>query len=257
MAKRNWKEVIANLEAAFRSGDYVYIYGAKNVRLKTENQIRQFFTQEPAYFARYSEAEKQQIIRNSIGHMADDCSGLTGWVGTGDRQWSWGQIQNCYKYNSLAAGPTASVLFTTFGGQGRHAGIDAGNGWCYHIGAESTDANIRAGKAGILFEPIGNRPWERSGQSNAVDYAGVYSPYEPTTQLIDEITHPTHETGTVITDLYLRTGPGVQNQAVLVMPAGATVAIYDYAKASDGGTWAFVDYKGTTGWCNKSYLKII
>lgn len=254
--KRKWSEAIDRGIEAYRSGEYVYLYGAKNVRLTSEAQIRQYMAQEPAYFARYSEEEKRQIVRNSLGKIGTDCSGFVAHC-TGDNQWSWGQINNCYRYNSLANGPGGSILFTTFGGTGRHVGIDAANGMTLHIGAESTDANIRAGKAGIIFEQISVRGWERSGESNCIDYSDAYSPYAPTTALIDEVFHPTtHPTGIVKTDLYLRRGAGIANPAILVMPAGATVTIYDEAKAPDGGTWVFVDYRGTLGWCNKAYLTI-
>ena len=191
---RKWNEVIDRAIAAYKSGDYVYLYGAKNVRLTSEAQIRGYFDREKAYFSRYSEAEKEQIIRNSIGHMADDCSGFTGWTCTGDQQYSIGQINNCSKYNSLAAGPTASLLFTTWGGTGRHIGLDMGGtghgqGLCMHMGWESTDKNIREGKAGIIFEPIASRAWEKSGESRCVDYSGVYSPYAPTVALWESL-HP-------------------------------------------------------------------
>lgn len=255
MDKVKWSTAVDRGIGAYRSGEYVYLYGAKNVRLETEAEIREYFRMEPKYFAKYTEAEKKQIIRNSLGKIGTDCSGLVAHC-TGDDQWSWGQINNCYKYNSLASGPTASILFTTWGGNGRHVGLDAGNGWCFHIGKESTDANIRAGEAGIIFEPITARAWERSGQSNAVDYSGVYSPYGPTTKLVNEITRPDHKTGIVNTDLYLRRGPGKENSAILVMPTGATVTILDETKAADGGTWVFVDFRGTLGWCNKGYLAI-
>ena len=188
MAKRRWDDVVNRAIAAYRSKDYVYLYGAKNVRLTSEAQIRQFFKQEPNYYSRYSENEKLQIIRNSIGRIADDCSGFTGWVCTGDHQYSIGQINNCSKYNTLAGGPTASILFTTWGGTGRHIGLDVGGtgtgiGLSMHMGWESTDQAIAEGRAGIIFEPIGNRAWEKSGQSNCVDYTGVYSPYQPIVDL--------------------------------------------------------------------------
>ena len=48
---------------------------------------------------------------------------------------------------------------------------------------------IAEGRAGILFEPITARAWEKSGESNVVDYNGAYSPYPPTTQLWSEL-HP-------------------------------------------------------------------
>ena len=185
-----WKQVIdKSLELMELSlqGKVCYLYGAKGVWLTSESQIRQYFAQEPTYFRKYSDEEKNQIARNSIGKFAMDCSGFTG-LCTGDKQWSIGQINNCYKYNSLASGPTASLLFTTFSGVGRHIGLDVGGtghgqGLCMHIGWESTDANVKAGLSGIVFEPIANRPWERSGQSNAVNYDGVYSPYAPIVDL--------------------------------------------------------------------------
>lgn len=193
MPKRKWNEVVDNAIKAFRSNDYVYLYGAKNVRLTSEAQIRQYFASEPAYFSRYTEAEKAQIIRNSLGHMAADCSGFTGWVCTGDQQYSIGQIGNCSKYNTLAAGPTGSILFTTWGGRGRHIGIDAGNGWTLQAGWESTDKAILEGRAGIILSRISDTAWERSGESNFVDYTGAFSPYPPTTQLIEDTFGPTTE----------------------------------------------------------------
>ncbi|MBR1900032.1 MAG: hypothetical protein IJ820_03095 [Lachnospiraceae bacterium] len=184
---RPWKEVMQNAENAYRSGKYVYLYGAKDVKLDSEAQIREYFRMEPKYFSRYSEEEKAQIVRNSLGKISADCSGLTGWVCTGDKQYSIGQINDCSKYNTLQAGPTASLLFTTWGGTGKHIGLDTGGGLCMHIGWESTDRAIAEGRAGIIFEPIANRAWEKSGQSRAVDYKGVYSPYEPIMKLWEEI----------------------------------------------------------------------
>lgn len=185
---KKWYEVPDRAIEMFLTGDYVYLYGAKNVRLTSEAQIRGYFNREQAYFSRYSSDELRQIVRNSIGHMADDCSGFTGEC-TGDRQYSIGQINNCSKYNSLQAGPTGSILFTTWGGTGRHIGLDVGGGLAMHMGYESTDKNIREGKAGIIFEPISARAWERSGESNCVDYTGAYSPYPPITALWNEL-HP-------------------------------------------------------------------
>lgn len=255
MAKRKWSEAVDRGINACRSGKYVYFYGAKDIVL-TKDLMDYYWNASPGYFKRYNSEEKAQIYRNSIGRKAVDCSGFTGWVCTGDKQYSIGQINNCYKYNSLAAGPTGSLLFTSWGGTGRHIGLDIGNGYCLQAGYESTDKNIALGRAGIYLSPISATAWEKSGQSNVIDYSGAFSPYPPTTQLIDDIYHPKHPTGIVKTDLYLRTGPGIVNPAILVMPEGAVVTIHDEAKAPDGGTWGFVDYKGTLGWCNKAYLTI-
>ena len=183
---RTWNEVVNNAIEAFRSNQYVYFYGAKNIVL-TDANMDYLISVNPSYFARYTAEEMAQIKRNSRGKRGIDCSGFTGWICTGDKQYSIGQINNCSKYNSLQAGPTGSVLFTSWGGTGRHIGLDVGGGLCMHIGWESTDRAIREGRAGILFEPIANRAWERSGQSRVVDFSGVYSPYEPVIQLWNEI----------------------------------------------------------------------
>jgi len=188
MAKKSWKSVVDHAISLYRRGDVVYLYGAKMVKLTSEAQIRGYFQRESAYFARYTAEELNQIVRNSLGKYGTDCSGFTGDC-TGDKQYSIGQINNCSKYNSLAAGPAGSLLFTTWGGTGRHIGLDVGNGLVMHIGWESTDKAIREGRAGILFENISNRAWEKSGESNAVNYTGAYSPYEPTTKLWNEV-HP-------------------------------------------------------------------
>lgn len=265
MAKRPWNNVIDRAIEAYKSGEYVYLYGAKNVRLTSEAQIRQYFKQEPNYFKRYTEEEKAQIVRNSLGKIADDCSGFTGWTCTGDQQYSIGQINNCYKYNSLAAGPTASLLFTTWAGQGRHIGLDVGGtgtgtGLCMHMGWESTDKNIREGRAGIIFEPIANRAWERSGQSNCVDYTGAYSPYEPTAKLWNELhpePKPTPPIPGWVGEVY-----GKQLVPVYQNPTGATpLATYPAlalgnlfeVHSEQGNRWKIWIANQYYGWLDKQY----
>lgn len=184
MAKKRWNTVVDDAIAAYKSGKYAYFYGAKNVVL-TEDTMNYLIAAEPSYFKRYSSAEIAQIKKNSLGKIGVDCSGFVGWLCTGDQQWSKGQIDNCYKYNTIAGGPTASILFTTWGGTGRHVGLDIGNGYCLQAGWEATDAKVKEGRAGIFLSPITDWAWEKSGQSNAVDYTGVYSPYGPTTELVN------------------------------------------------------------------------
>ena len=184
--KKKWTEVIANAINAYRSGDYVYFYGAKDIVL-TEANMDYLSKSEPKYFSRYSEDEIAQIKRNSISKRGIDCSGFVGWVCTGDKQYSTGQIANCSKYTSLKDGNTASILYTSWGGNGRHIGLDIGNGYTLQAAYESTDANIKAGRAGIILSKMTETAWEKSGESNCVDYTGAYSPYEPTTELIEEV----------------------------------------------------------------------
>lgn len=186
MAKKNWKAVVNDAIAAYKSKKYVYFYGAKAIILTDEN-MDYLISAEPKYFSRYSKEEIAQIKKNSKGKIGVDCSGFVGWVCTGDKQYSAGQIANCTKWNTLKDGPTASILFTSWGGTGRHIGLDIGNGVCLQAGYESTDANIKAGRAGIFLSQISETAWEKSGESAVVDYTGAYSPYEPTTKLLEEI----------------------------------------------------------------------
>lgn len=181
-----WNNVVDNAIEAFRSGKYVYFYGAKNIVL-TNDVMNYLVSVNPTYFSRYSASEMVQIRRNSLGKVGIDCSGFTGWICTGDKQYSIGQINNCSRYSSLANGKTGSIIFTTWGGHGRHIGLDVGCGLAMHIGWESTDRAIAEGRAGILFEPITARAWEKSGESKLVDYTGAYSPYAPTLDLWNEI----------------------------------------------------------------------
>lgn len=191
MPKRKWSEAVDRGIAAYRSGQYVYFYGAKDVIL-TNAVMDALIKAEPGYFSRYSSDEMRQIRKNSLNRRGVDCSGFTA-ICTGDKQWSKGQIANCSKYNSLAAGPTGSILFTTWNGRGRHIGLDAGNGFTLQAGWESTDKAILEGRAGIILSRISDTAWERSGESNFVDYAGAFSPYPPTTQLIEDTFGPTTE----------------------------------------------------------------
>jgi len=178
---RMWYEAIRTALRAYTQhvyhGAFVYLYGTKGIRLTSEAQIREFMRMEPNYFARYSEEEKNQIIRNSLGKIAYDCSGFVGWLCTGDMQYSTGQIRNCsYVTGDLAKGVAGSILYTTYGGAGRHIGLDVGFGYCCDMAYESTDKFITQHKAGIRFYKIkdGITPWEISGKSNVIDYTGAY-----------------------------------------------------------------------------------
>jgi len=178
MAKRTWDEAVKNGLQAYCSyieqNNVCYLYGAKGTYLDSEATIREFMRMEPGYFSRYSDAEKAQIVKNSIGKIAYDCSGFVGWCCTGDRQYSTGQINNSVLNESLAAGPAGSILYTTYGGRGRHIGLDIGYGYCLDMAYESTDANIQVHRAGVRLYRIkdGRVAWEKSGKSNVVDYTG-------------------------------------------------------------------------------------
>ena len=61
-------------------------------------------------------------------------------------------------------------------------------------------------------------------------------------------------------DLYLRTGAGTANPAIVVMPKGTQVRCYGYyTRQNDGTVWLYVvatvDGVKYTGFCGKGYLK--
>ena len=158
---------------AYRHRDaYAYFYGAKG-QLLTDGVMTQLWNAEPAYFAKYTPAQKEQIFRNSRGKLGYDCSGFTGWVCTGDRQYSTGQIGNCKVVTTPAMGVAGSLLYTTFGGKGRHIGLDIGYGWCLDMGYESTDAIVASGNDSVRLTRIGETAWEKSGQTRVLDYTGA------------------------------------------------------------------------------------
>lgn len=181
MAKRAWNEAVKTALIAYTQNVYFdrfcYLYGAKGVRLESRAQIEQFFSMEREYFDRkYSAAEKEQIIKNSIGKIAYDCSGFVGWLCTGDMQYSTGQIHNCsFVTPDIAKGVAGSILYTTYGGTGRHIALDCGYGMVADMACESTDANIKAHRAGIRYYRYdsGICNFELSGQSNVLDYTGA------------------------------------------------------------------------------------
>ena len=159
---------------AYRNRDkYAYLYGCKGTFLADRQTILNFFAAEPGYFSKYSDEQKEQIIRNSIGKYGLDCSGFVGWICTFDRQWSTGQINNCKLITTPALGVAGSILYTTFGGKGRHIGIDIGYGYALDCGYESTDAVIAANNHSIRLTRIVETAWEKSGQSRLLDYTGA------------------------------------------------------------------------------------
>ena len=104
--------------------------------------------------------------------MGYDCSGFTGFC-TGDRQWSTGQINNCSVITTPEKGTEGSLLYTTFGGTGRHIGLDIGCGFCLDMGYESTDNNVLLKRDSVRLTRISETAWEKSGQTKVMDYTGA------------------------------------------------------------------------------------
>ena len=166
------KAIQRGLNAYRNRSAYAYFFGAKG-QILTIPVMDQLWAAEPGYFSKYSIYEKEQIYRNSEGKIGGDCSWFTGWICTGDKQWSYGQINNCNMITTPREGVAGSLLFTTWGGRGRHIGIDIGYGYCLDMGYESTDAAIREGRDSVRLTRISETAWEKSGQSRLIDYTGA------------------------------------------------------------------------------------
>lgn len=158
-----WDNAIKNgLYAYVHRDQYAYFYGAKGQKL-TDAVMDALIAAEPAHFARYTAQQIQEIRDYSRGKTGYDCSGFTGWVCTGDKRYSTGQIENCTSITQdLVAGVAGSLLYKS--SSGRHIGIDIGYGYFLHMPTEMH--TIELGK-------ISEYNWELSGKSAVVDYTGA------------------------------------------------------------------------------------
>ena len=127
----------------------------------------------------------------------------------------------------------------------------------------TTDLNLRAGAslgaAVLLVIPAGASVETLGGAESGfvpVSYAGTrgyaYGQYLTMSAGDPAPSGPSTGTARTTTDLNLRSGPGLGNGVLRVIPAGATVTI------TGGGEAGFlpVTYAGTSGWAASQYLSI-
>lgn len=175
MAKVHWSEVLKRAWKMYTAREkYVYFYGAKG-QILTDALMDALIKAEPAYFARYTKSEIENEIKpNSRGKIGYDCSGFVG-ACNDDRQYSYGQTLNGRRTKDIKAGVHGSMLFTSYKSTGRHAALDVGYGLVMDMAFESTNKNIREGKAGIRLyhNDDGTCNFEWSTESNTVDYTGA------------------------------------------------------------------------------------
>ena len=174
MAK-SWFQVCKTAEQMHLDRDkYVYLYGAKGVYL-TKSRIWDYMDMEPQHFSKFSDQEKQEIVVNSVSKTAFDCSGFACYC-TGETGYSTEIFNKRTKETSLTDGVAGQFLYTTWGGTGRHIGLDApGYGFQLDMGWESTNANIAKKKDSVHLARIKDVAWEHSFQTAAVNYDGSYA----------------------------------------------------------------------------------
>ena len=140
---------------------YAYFYGAKGQRL-TNATMDALIASEPAYWQKYSKSEIASIKNWSLNKIGYDCSGFINAI-TGQYNYSTGYYDSCPVKTTPRDGVEGSCLYTTFGGTGRHIGIDIGKGFFLHMAKEDQS---------VTFGKISDYAWEKSGQIKGIDYKG-------------------------------------------------------------------------------------
>lgn len=139
--------------------DFAYMYGAKG-QVLTDSTIRALMAAEPVYYSKYTDEQLRKIYNFSIGRIGIDCSGFINLL-TGQTNWSTGYFLESLNKTDPIRGTWGNLLYTTFGGTGRHVGIDIGEGRFLHAPKEMHS---------IEMGMIADYPWEYSGQIKGVSY---------------------------------------------------------------------------------------
>lgn len=133
--------------------DIAYLYGAKGQRC-TDAVFEQLWAAEPSYFKKYNAQQKAEIKRFCVGKRVMDCSGFINEC-VGQFNYSTGYWSKAIDKTTPAKGLDGNILYTTFGGKGRHIGIDIGHGFFMHCPSEGKTLEISV---------IADYPWEGSGR---------------------------------------------------------------------------------------------
>ena len=138
---------------------FAYFYGAKG-QVLTPALIKSLMLSETEHFSQYSKKELEDIYYYSVGKIGIDCSGYINLL-TGQNNWSTGYWEEALCKTDPISGTWGNILYTTFGGTGRHIGIDIGEGRFLHAPREMH--TIEIGR-------IRDYAWEGSGQIKGVSY---------------------------------------------------------------------------------------
>ena len=66
---------------------YCYIYGAKGELMSSEQRVWDFINAYPDHYKKFTSSELSEIVKNSVGRTAFDCSGFVDYV-TGETGYS-------------------------------------------------------------------------------------------------------------------------------------------------------------------------
>lgn len=163
---KTWDEICREALGMYLHRDrYCYFYGAKG-QVLTDAVMNALWNAEPAYFSKYNAQQKAAIFNYSRGKIGLDCSGFVSYL-TGFKMYSTGMINSCdHVSGDIKNGPAGSIVYTTWGGKGRHVGLDIGYGFTLSIDKEGDSIVMRRTKEGNI--------WEKTGRlSKYIDYKGA------------------------------------------------------------------------------------
>lgn len=119
------------LDMYMKKETYAYLYGAKGER-GTEEFIRSMFQSYPQYFSKYSNIQKENIVKYCIGKILYDCSGFVCHCAGITHVYSGKLYQNgSNKTTHILDGKAGWLCYKT-----GHVGIDRGDGTFLHIPSE-------------------------------------------------------------------------------------------------------------------------
>ena len=150
------------LRMLYESGKYAYFYGAKG-QVLTDETMNALISAEPTYFAKYTTQQLEEIKAYSRGKIGYDCSGFVSAV-VGVENYSTGHYHAGAEKTTPLLGTEGNGLYTTFGGKGRHVGIDIGYGFFLHMPSEMHT---------VTLGRIADYNWEHSFHFANVDYKGA------------------------------------------------------------------------------------
>lgn len=144
---------IAKARELYKNRDkYAYLYGAKG-QYCTSEVFEQLWAAELNYFKKYTAQQKAEIKAFCVGKIVIDCSGFINLV-TGRFMYSTAYMGSCKNVTTPDKTKDGDLLYTTFGGKGRHIALDIGHGFFMHVGKEYETISI-----GVI-EGFG---WEKGG----------------------------------------------------------------------------------------------
>ena len=150
------------LRMLYESGKYAYFYGAKG-QVLTDETMNALISAEPTYFAKYTTQQLEEIKAYSRGKIGYDCSGFVSAI-VGVENYSTGHYHAGAEKTTPLLGTEGNGLYTTFGGKGRHVGIDIGYGFFLHMPSEMHT---------VTLGRIADYSWEHSFHFANTDYKGA------------------------------------------------------------------------------------